>query len=59
MEVDYLNGEIELLGALHGVPTPFNSAIRREAVRAATAGAHAKPLTLVELREMAEKAAGG
>jgi ketopantoate reductase len=59
VEVDYLNGEIELLGALYDVPTPFNSLIRREAVRAAAAGADAVPLTLAELRQMAEEAAGG
>ena len=29
VEVDYLNGEIVLLGALHGVPTPVNARIRR------------------------------
>lgn len=57
VEVDYLNGEIELLGALHGVATPFNSLIRREAVRAAAAGADAAPLSLADLRALAAKAA--
>ncbi|WP_191089748.1 ketopantoate reductase family protein [Nesterenkonia ebinurensis] len=28
-EVDYLNGEIVLLGRLHGVPTPANAAVQR------------------------------
>ena len=28
-EVDYLNGEIVLLGALHGIPTPRNALVRR------------------------------
>lgn len=28
-EVDFLNGEIVLLGRLHGVPTPYNEAIQR------------------------------
>ncbi|MDS7596987.1 2-dehydropantoate 2-reductase N-terminal domain-containing protein [Agrobacterium tumefaciens] len=27
-EVDYLNGEIVLLGRLHGVPTPYNEAVQ-------------------------------
>jgi 2-dehydropantoate 2-reductase len=34
-EVDYLNGEIVLLGREHGVPTPVNAAVR-QAVRRAT-----------------------
>jgi 2-dehydropantoate 2-reductase len=29
LETDYLNGEIVLLGRLHGVPTPYNAALRR------------------------------
>src|SRR5690606_15224441 len=28
IEADYLNGEIALLGALHGVPTPLNRAVQ-------------------------------
>jgi 2-dehydropantoate 2-reductase len=36
LETDYLNGEIALLGRIHGVPTPVNSGLQRvvsEAVR--------------------------
>jgi 2-dehydropantoate 2-reductase len=36
IETDYLNGEITLLGALHGVPTPYNRVLQvvaAEAVR--------------------------
>jgi 2-dehydropantoate 2-reductase len=29
VEVDWLNGEIVLLGRLHGVPTPVNDALRQ------------------------------
>ncbi|NEE00549.1 ketopantoate reductase family protein [Phytoactinopolyspora halotolerans] len=29
IEADYLNGEIVLLGRIHGVPTPANEAVRR------------------------------
>jgi len=29
VEVDYLNGEVVLLGRLHGVPTPANELVRR------------------------------
>lgn len=35
IEADYLNGEIVLLGRLHGVPTPWNEHARRLANRAA------------------------
>jgi 2-dehydropantoate 2-reductase len=38
IEADYLNGEIVLLGRLHGVPTPYNEHARRLAVRAAREG---------------------
>lgn len=31
IEADYLNGEIVLLGRLHGMPTPVNLALQREA----------------------------
>jgi 2-dehydropantoate 2-reductase len=33
IEADYLNGEIALLGRLHGVPTPVNVALQRVAAR--------------------------
>jgi 2-dehydropantoate 2-reductase len=35
IEADFLNGEIALLGALHGVPTPLNRAVQTLAARAA------------------------
>ena len=35
VETDYLNGEIVLLGRLHGVVTPVNEALTRLAARAA------------------------
>ena len=35
IETDYLNGEIVLLGRLHGVPTPVNALLQRLANRAA------------------------
>ncbi len=35
IETDYLNGEIVLLGRLHGVPTPVNECVRRLANQAA------------------------
>jgi 2-dehydropantoate 2-reductase len=39
LEVDHLNGEIALLGRLHGVPTPVNATLQRLANGAASAGA--------------------
>jgi 2-dehydropantoate 2-reductase len=35
IEADYLNGEIVLLGRLHGVPTPANELLQRLANRVA------------------------
>ena len=37
IEADYLNGEIVLLGRMHGVPTPVNEALQRLANQAAAA----------------------
>ena len=39
IETDYLNGEIALLGRLHGVPTPVNAAMQAIAARMASEGA--------------------
>jgi 2-dehydropantoate 2-reductase len=49
LEVDYLNGEIALLGRLHGIPTPVNTGLQRLANAAARAGARPGALTLAEL----------
>jgi 2-dehydropantoate 2-reductase len=38
VESDYLNGEIVLLGRIHGVPTPINELLRQECNAAARAG---------------------
>jgi 2-dehydropantoate 2-reductase len=38
IETDYLNGEVVLLGRLHGVPTPVNEALQRAANEAARTG---------------------
>jgi 2-dehydropantoate 2-reductase len=39
IESDYLNGEVVLLGRLHGVPTPANELLRVTAGRLAREGA--------------------
>ena len=44
VETDYFNGEITLLGRLHGVPTPINAAVQRAA--RATARDNRPPHTL-------------
>ncbi len=41
VEADYLNGEVVLLGRLHGVPTPVNALLQRLANQAARA--HSTP----------------
>jgi 2-dehydropantoate 2-reductase len=38
IEAEYLNGEIALLGGLHGVPTPVNELLQSLALRAAAEG---------------------
>jgi 2-dehydropantoate 2-reductase len=49
-ETDLLNGEIVLLGRLHGVPTPVNELLRRTANELARGGARPASLTEDELR---------
>jgi 2-dehydropantoate 2-reductase len=45
IETDFLNGEIVLLGRLHGVPTPINTALVELAARNARAGTPPGALT--------------
>ncbi|MCS6800470.1 MAG: 2-dehydropantoate 2-reductase [Chloroflexota bacterium] len=52
LEVDYLNGEICLLGMLHGIPTPRNAAIRQLAQQMASQGKPPGASTLPELEAM-------
>jgi 2-dehydropantoate 2-reductase len=47
IEADFLNGEIALLGVLHGIPTPLNRAVQTLAARAAVER-HAPGQTSVE-----------
>jgi 2-dehydropantoate 2-reductase len=49
IETDYLNGEIALLGRLHGVPTPLNDAICRLAYEAVREGVGPGQLSIDEL----------
>ncbi len=56
IEVDYLNGEIELLGRLHGIPTPYNTTVRRIATDFAARGVKPGSMSLDELVAIAEAA---
>jgi 2-dehydropantoate 2-reductase len=52
IEADYLNGEIVLLGRLHGVPTPVNLLLQRLAATAAREGWRPGSLPAQELIQM-------
>lgn len=49
IEVDQLNGEIVLLGRLHGVPTPVNALLQRVGHELAASGAPPGSMTVAEL----------
>jgi len=49
LETDYLNGEIALLGALHGIPTPYNRMLQQAAAEAARLGRKPGSYTVEEL----------
>ncbi|MYW64167.1 NAD(P)-binding domain-containing protein [Streptomyces sp. SID8379] len=51
VEADYLNGEIGLLGRLHGVPTPVNDALQELVNEAAREGRPAGAMSVAELVE--------
>jgi 2-dehydropantoate 2-reductase len=54
VEADQLNGEIVLLGRLHGVPAPANDLVRRLVNRAARDRTPPGSLTPAELSKMLE-----
>lgn len=49
VEADWLNGEICLLGRVHGVPTPVNALLQRVANRLARAGTPPGSMTVEQL----------
>lgn len=53
IETDYLNGEIVLVGRLHGVPTPVNAALCELAARYASSGAPPGKLSVDEVLAVA------
>lgn len=56
VEVDYLNGEIALLGALHGIPTPYNRVLQQVVNDFARTGKKPGGITVEELQHMATAA---
>ena len=53
IEAEFLNGEVVLLGALHGVPTPVNALLQHMAVQAALEGRPPASWSIEQLTEMA------
>ena len=52
IEVDFLNGEIVLLGKLHGVPTPCNRLLQKVANHMARTGKRPGSMTVENLQSM-------
>ncbi|MSQ24122.1 MAG: 2-dehydropantoate 2-reductase [Chloroflexi bacterium] len=53
-EVDYLNGEIVLLGRLHGIPTPANRLVRQLVTQVASSGEGVGAYSAEDLEAMLE-----
>ena len=51
-ETDYINGEVALLGALHGVATPYNRAVNLLANRSAREGIEPGTVSVNELEDL-------
>ncbi|MFI8104968.1 ketopantoate reductase family protein [Streptomyces sp. NPDC086023] len=56
VEADYLNGEISLLGRLHGVPTPVNDTLRHAANIFAREGLPPGAMSIADLTVLADEA---
>ncbi|MEX2236903.1 MAG: 2-dehydropantoate 2-reductase [Dehalococcoidia bacterium] len=56
VEADYLNGEIVLLGRLHGVPTPANETVRRLANSLAAEGRPPGTVPVEDVRRLIDEA---
>ncbi len=59
IEAEFLNGEIVLLGALHGVPTPVNALLQRLSLAAAADGAPPASWRIEDLSALAGIDHGG
>ena len=53
IEAEFLNGEVVLLGNLHGVPTPVNAMLQELAVQAAASGAPPGTWAIEDLSRLA------
>ena len=56
IEADFLNGEIVLLGRLHGIPTPANLVLQRQANALAARKGKPHSIPLADLQRMVEQA---
>ena len=56
IETDFLNGEIVLLGRLHGIPTPANLTLQRLANHLASGGGPPQSIPLTEVQRQIEDA---
>ena len=56
IETDFLNGEIVLLGRLHGIPTPANLTLQRLANHLAISGGPPQSIPLAEVQRQIEGA---
>ena len=56
LETEYLNGEVVLLGRLHGIATPINELLQRVVADAARRGTAPGSMTLAELEALARQA---
>jgi 2-dehydropantoate 2-reductase len=52
IEADFLNGEIALLGALYGIPTPYNRLLQKVANHMAATGKPPGSICIEELQGM-------
>ncbi|GAA1014275.1 2-dehydropantoate 2-reductase [Acrocarpospora pleiomorpha] len=59
IEADFINGEIALLGRLHGIPTPANVVLQREANRFARERREPGSMSIETLRDLIEAAGAG
>ena len=58
VETDYLNGEIALLGRMHGVPTPHNVVVQRVTAAFAREGRRPGEMSIEDLSELVRQEAG-
>ena len=56
IEADYLNGEIVMLGRLHGIPTPANLVLQRQANALAASKGEPQSIPLAALQRLIDQA---